>query len=176
MQPDILAYISLPGSLVNLLSSIISGWISDTLIQFLARRNNGTYEPEFRLLMMIPATIFPTLGFSLMGPLYEKKASVAKVVVCGLLFHVSNPCASIATVPYIFDIMTTSSTEAFVAVAVFRHIFIFLAASYVPEWFAKAGPIRVHQTFMVLNLAISAFTIILYVFGKILRGSVRAAI
>jgi hypothetical protein len=176
MQPDILSYISLPGSLVNLLSSIFSGWLSDTLIQFLARRNNGIYEPEFRLLMMIPATIFSTLGFALMGPLYEQKASVAKLVICGLLFHVANPFASISTIPYIFDTMTISSTEAFVGVAVFRHVFIFLVSSYVPGWFAKVGPIRVHQIFMMINLAVSGSTLILYMFGKKLRGWVRAIV
>jgi hypothetical protein len=176
MQPDILSYISLPGSLVNLLSSILSGWLSDTLIQFLARRNNGIYEPEFRLVMMIPATIFSTLGFALMGQLYEQKASVAKLVICGLLFHVANPFASISTIPYIFDTMTTSSTEAFVGVAVFRHLFIFFVSSYVPGWFAKVGPIRVHQTFMMINLAVSGSTLILYMFGKKLRGWVRAVI
>jgi hypothetical protein len=173
MQPDTLSYISLPGSAAKLISSILSGWLSDTLIQFLARRNNGIYEPEFRLLMMIPATIFSTLGFGLMGPLYETKASVAKAVICGLLFHIANPFASISTIPYIFDTMTTSSTEAFVGVAIFRHVFIFFVSSYVPGWFAKVGPIKVHQTFMVINLAVSGSTIILYMFGKKLRGLVR---
>jgi hypothetical protein len=95
------------------------------------------YEPEFRLFMMTPATVFPTLGFCLVGQLYETRASVVKIVTSGLLFHVANPFATISTVPYIFDNMTTSGTEAFVAVALFRHVLLFSPRIYLrglPKW------------------------------------------
>jgi hypothetical protein len=55
LKPDTLAYIGLPGSVVGLLSSIVSGMTSDWLIKFMAHRNNGVYEPEFRL--VIPPTV-----------------------------------------------------------------------------------------------------------------------
>jgi hypothetical protein len=83
VKPDVLSYLSLPGSVVNLCTALIAGTMSDWLIQFCARRNKGIYEPEFRLFMLIPAIMCTTLGFSLLGPLYHTKAKVWKIVVAG---------------------------------------------------------------------------------------------
>jgi hypothetical protein len=176
LQPDILSYISLPGSLVNLITALFAGALSDWLIQFISRNNNGVYEPEFRLLMLIPATICTTLGFGIMGPLYAAKAKVWKIVVGGLLFHMAGPFASSGTIPYIFDTMQGASTEAFVAISLFRHIFLWIATSYLPVWLEHSGPLKVHQTLMVVNLVISSCAVPMYFFGKRLRGKVSLKI
>jgi hypothetical protein len=172
LKPDILSYISLPGSVVNLITALFAGSLSDWLIQFISRNNNGIYEPEFRLLMILPATICTTLGFGIMGPLYHAKAKVWKIVVGGLLFHMAGPFASSGTIPYIFDTMQSASTEAFVAISLFRHIFLLIATSYIPVWLQKQGPLKVHQTLMVVNLVIASTAIPMYFFGKRLRGKV----
>jgi hypothetical protein len=170
LQPDTLAYISLPGSFVGLAFSIMAGLSSDKLIQWMAHRNNGLYEPEYRLLLMLPAVIFSTMGFLILGPLYRDHAPVWKLVVTGLLFHVSGPFASSSTVTYIFDTMQHQSTEAFVATSLFKHIFIFLVTTYVPGWFAKVGAMRAFTTLAILNLAFAFLTIPMYIYGKRMRG------
>jgi len=172
LQPDVLAYISLPGSAVGLISSLAAGFLSDWLIKFMSKRNRGVYEPEFRLILMIPAAIFSTIGFMILGPLYQRHAPVAQIVITGLLFHVAGPFASSACVTYIFDTMQNTSTEAFVATSLFKHIFIFLATTYVPSWFAKTGPVKTYQTLAILNLAFAAVGIPMYIFGKRARGMV----
>jgi len=172
LKPDILSYISLPGSVVNLITALFAGALSDWLIQFISRNNNGIYEPEFRLLMLLPATICTTLGFGIMGPLYAAKAKVWKIVVGGLLFHMAGPFASSGTIPYIFDTMQGASTEAFVAISLFRHIFLLIATSYIPVWLEHHGPLKVHQTLMVVNLVIASTAVPMYFYGKRLRGKV----
>jgi hypothetical protein len=172
MKPDILSYLSLPGSAVNLVTALFAGALSDWLIQFISRNNNGIYEPEFRLIMLFPATICTTLGFGLLGPLYAAHAPVWKLVVAGLLFHMAGPFASSGTIPYIFDTMQSASTEAFVAISLFRHIFLLLATSYIPVWIEHSGPLKVHQTLMVVNLCVASTAIPMYFFGKRLRGKV----
>lgn len=172
LQPDTLAYIGLPGSAVGLIFSIAAGLSSDKLIQWMAHRNNGIYKPEFRLILMLPAVIFSTLGFLLLGPLYANHASVVKLVVTGLVFHVSGPFAASACVTYIFDTMQNASTEAFVATSLFKHIFVFFATKYIPGWFAKVGPIHAYRTLAILNLSFAALTIPMYIYGKRLRGAV----
>jgi hypothetical protein len=173
LQPDTLAYLSLPASVVGLIFSVTAGLFSDKMIQWMAHRNNGIYEPEYRLILMVPAVVFSTIGFFLLGPLYENHASVVKLVLTGLMFHISGPFASSACMTYIFDTLHNSSTEAFVAASLFKHIFVFFATSYVPSWFAKVGPISVYRTLVILNLSFAALTIPMYVFGKRLRGAVR---
>jgi hypothetical protein len=172
LQPDKLAYIGLPGSAVGLVSAIIAGLSSDKLIQWMAHRNNGIYEPEYRLILMIPAVLFSTIGFLLLGPLYEQHASVPKLVLTGLVFHISGPFASSACITYIFDTMQNTSAEAFVATSLFKHIFMFMVTSYVPKWYAATGPIKTFRTLAILNVSSAALTIPMYMFGKRLRGAV----
>jgi hypothetical protein len=172
LKPDKLAYIGLPGSIVSLVFSVASGLASDKLIQWMAHRNNGIYEPEYRLILMFPAAIFSTAGFLILGPLYQNHAAVWKLVVTGLLFHVSGPFAGSACITYIFDTMQHTSTEAFVATSLFKHIFAFLTTTYVPGWFAKVGALRAYNTLAVLNVSFATLTIPMYIFGKRLRGAV----
>jgi hypothetical protein len=172
VKPDVLSYLTLPGSVVNLLTALFAGTLSDWLIQFCARRNNGIYEPEFRLFMLIPATICTCTGFAVLGPLYHAKAKVWKIVVAGLCFHMAGPFASSGTIPYIFDTMQNASTEAFVAVSFFRHIFILLAQTFIPVWIERRGPLHLHRSLLVVNLCIACCAIPMYFFGKRLRGMV----
>jgi hypothetical protein len=172
VQPNILSYLTLPGSVVNLITALCAGGLSDWLIQFCARKNNGIYEPEFRLFMLIPATICTSAGFAILGPLYHAEAPVWKIVVAGLCFHMAGPFASSGTIPYIFDTMQNASTEAFVAVSFFRHIFILLAQSFIPAWLEQKGALHVHRTLLVVNICVSCCAIPMYFFGKRLRGMV----
>jgi len=172
LKPDQAAYISLPGSLVSLVFSICSGMASDKLIQWMAHRNNGVYEPEYRLLLMIPAVIFSTTGFLVLGPLYHMKAPLWKLVICQQFFHMAGPFAGSATITYIFDTMQHTSTEAFVATSLFKHVFSFLTTQYVPTWFAKVGPLHAYRVLAVLNVSFALLAIPMYVWGKRLRGAV----
>jgi hypothetical protein len=172
IKPDILSYLTLPGSAVNLITALLAGGVSDWLIQFCARRNKGIYEPEFRLFMLIPATICTTAGFALLGPLYHANAQVWKIVLAGLFFHMAGPFASSGTIPYIFDVMQNASTEAFVTVSFFRHIFILLAQAFIPPWLEHRGPLHLHRTLLVVNLCIASCAIPMYFYGKRLRGMV----
>jgi hypothetical protein len=172
LPPDQLAYIGLPGSAVSFIFSVASGLLIDWLIKFMARRNGGIYEPEFRLLAMIPAVIFSTLGFLLLGQAYQERASVPKIVGLGLFFNAASPFASAASFTYIFDTLQKSSTEAFVATSLFRALFSFIVLEFVPTWFQRVGALKVFTTLAILNLAFSALTIPVYIFGKRMRGAV----
>jgi hypothetical protein len=49
----------------GILGTAVAGKISDIIVRFMARRNDGVYEPEFRLVMAVPVAISTTIG--LMG-------------------------------------------------------------------------------------------------------------
>lgn len=49
----------------GILGTAVAGKVSDILVQFMARRNDGIYEPEFRLVMAIPVAVTTCIG--LMG-------------------------------------------------------------------------------------------------------------
>ena len=49
----------------GILGTAVAGRVSDIIVRFLARRNGGIYEPEFRLFMALPVAITTCIG--LMG-------------------------------------------------------------------------------------------------------------
>ena len=49
----------------GVLGTAVAGKISDIIVRFMARKNDGVYEPEFRLIMAIPIAISTVIG--LMG-------------------------------------------------------------------------------------------------------------
>ncbi|KAF2397311.1 MFS general substrate transporter [Trichodelitschia bisporula] len=172
LKPDVLAYVGLPGSVVGLLSAVGAGLLSDWVIRFMAHRNNGVYEPEFRLVLMAPAILFSTIGFLSMGPAYAEHAKVVRLIGNGLVFHIAGPFANSACITYIFDTMQNTSTEAMVATSLFKHIFAFFATTYVPGWFKHVGPIKCFRTLAILNICFSVMTIPMYVYGKRMRGMI----
>lgn len=49
----------------GILGTAVAGKVSDIIVRFMSRRNNGIYEPEFRLVMALPVAISTCIG--LMG-------------------------------------------------------------------------------------------------------------
>jgi MFS family permease len=49
----------------GILGTAVAGKLSDVVVRFMARRNDGVYEPEFRLVMAVPIAITSVIG--LMG-------------------------------------------------------------------------------------------------------------
>ncbi|KAF2434218.1 MFS general substrate transporter [Tothia fuscella] len=171
LTPSTMAYIGLPGSIIGLLSAVCAACLSDWLVKNkMAKRNEGVYEPEYRLLLLIPAVLFSTLAFTLLGPAFASQASIPKIVGLGLFFHMAVPFAHSACVTYIFDTKGDSATEAFVASGLAKHVFMWACTMFVPTWFAGVGPVQCYRTLAVLNVCFAVVGVPMYVFGKRLRG------
>jgi len=46
----------------GILGTAVAGKVSDVIVRFMARRNGGVYEPEFRLIMGAPIAISTAMG------------------------------------------------------------------------------------------------------------------
>lgn len=64
------------------LGSLSSGVMLDFIAKHMSARNNGIYEPEFRLLIMVPFTFIWCAGIFGLGAALEQESSK---VVCGAL-------------------------------------------------------------------------------------------
>lgn len=49
----------------GILGTVVAGKVSDVIVRFMSRRNDGVYEPEFRLVMAVPVALSTCIG--LMG-------------------------------------------------------------------------------------------------------------
>ncbi|KAF4995940.1 hypothetical protein FGRMN_4794 [Fusarium graminum] len=93
--------------------TILSGWLSDMAARYMSARNGGLYEPEFRLVVIIPATITMVVGaFGLADAIEHSKPTIVCCVFLALInFGVGAGCTGIVT--YTIDVCMSSAGHAF---------------------------------------------------------------
>ncbi|OAX82448.1 hypothetical protein ACJ72_03195, partial [Emergomyces africanus] len=159
LTPSQIGLTNLPLFGVCLVGTPLAGAIADWLVCFMARRNNGIYEPEFRLLLMIPATIFSTVGFLGYGLSIDRGAPLAVPMTFMALHSLSVPFATTASFTYVIDCHPKDANQAFVTINFAKAVFIFIASMFVNGWYSARGPRQVFIWIAVLNLAFSVMTI-----------------
>ncbi|KAF2825769.1 MFS general substrate transporter [Ophiobolus disseminans] len=161
---------NLPLLAVALIGSPLSGWSADAIAKFMARRNGGVFEPEFRLVLMIPATIFATVGFLGFGMSVQQGSPIVWPIVFMSIHSLSVPFASTASLTYVIDCHPRDANQAFVTINFTKAVFTFAATTYANGWMAQVGPRGVFDVIACINLGVCALTIPAYVFGKRFRS------
>lgn len=172
LGPAQIGLTNLPLLVVGLIGSPLSGWMADAVAKFMAKRNNGIFEPEFRLTLMLIATPLATAGFLGFGMSVQNGAPLVWPIVFMSIHSLSVPFASQASLTYVIDCHPKDANQAFVTINFTKAVFTFLATTYANGWFASAGPRAVFDAITLINLGICALTIPAYVFGKRFRGMV----
>jgi hypothetical protein len=109
-----LGYIGAGPTVGGFLGCILCGALSDPIARYFTRRNNGIYEPEFRLPLMALLPVVSTIGYFCFGNLItEGKSPVAASAMWGLVF-VAVQVAAVSTGAYIVDAFRDISVEAFI--------------------------------------------------------------
>ncbi|KAJ5152553.1 uncharacterized protein N7482_009031 [Penicillium canariense] len=149
---------------------ILYGIMADPLAKALAKRNNGIFEPEFRLVPMIISPILSSLGYFLFGNLIAKGvtpigASAVWALSSGSIIFIGNPLSN-----YLVDAFRDSSVEVFIASMGIKNFLFFGFSYFLNEWFARWGPAKVYDCIGGLMLILSLTAIPVYIFGKRLRG------
>ena len=162
-------YLSIGPAVGGILGALVIGALSDPVIKWCARKNRGTYEPEYRLLAMIPA-LFTGVGIMLFGYLaqngesYYKTATVHGVALFGVV------AAAIGTSGYGLDAYREMSSEIFVAGIIVKNFLFYGFSYFVNDWTATAGPAHVFYVFGGVAFALIATTPLVFVFGKRYRS------
>lgn len=143
------------GSIVGL---ILSGLLSDSINKLMIRLNHGKYEPEFRILLVIPQLICCGIG------LYGFGWTADNVMHYGWLLPdvffafliVGMVMGAVAASLYIVDahrmwtisgfiwkrlltILGEMAIEAFTCMLVFKNMFSFVLTFFAYKWFAHGG-------------------------------------
>ena len=66
-SPSGVGLMNLPPFIGAFLGFFVGGWLNDKSIMWLAKRNQGIYEPEQRMWMAIPASVFVPAGLLIFG-------------------------------------------------------------------------------------------------------------
>ncbi|KAG9234149.1 major facilitator superfamily domain-containing protein [Amylocarpus encephaloides] len=161
--------ISLSPFILTIVGQVISGPLNDWLCLYFAKRNRGVYEPEFRLVLMVPVFVLGVVGFFGFGATVENKTHWMGPVLTFGLANMSMAFAGGCTFGYVIDSYEDLSEEAFVAINA-RNLLTFGLTYFVNDWLEKDGPLKVFNVLGGTFVAVTALTIPLWVFGKRLRG------
>ncbi|PVH68727.1 MFS general substrate transporter [Cadophora sp. DSE1049] len=148
------------------LGTFISGVFSDYIVKLMSIRNNGIYEPEFRLVVMLPFVVIWCVGTYGLGAALENQMSK---VVCGtflaiIAFAVGVGCTGV--VSYSNDVCRGRAAESFGITMIIKSAFAFGLTFMMNDYYANHGPMVFMATWASLTLGVTLTTIPLYVFGK----------
>jgi hypothetical protein len=144
LGPAQLGYISGGPMVTGVIGCFFCGAISDPICRYMAKRNNGIYEPEFRLVLMAFVPIFAGLGYFLFGNLAaEGKSPVALSVIWGVIFF-SVQLVGNATGTYLVDAFRNYSIDVFIISMTIKN-FLFFGFSCKSSVFSR------HTTLMLIE-------------------------
>ncbi|KAG4277239.1 hypothetical protein FPRO04_07536 [Fusarium proliferatum] len=152
------------------LGTLISGWMSDLAAHYMSAFNGGLYEPEFRLVVIIPSAITIAIGAFGLGDAIEhaKSTMVCCVYLALINFGVGAGCTGIVT--YTNDVCMDRAGNAFGLAMLIKSSFAFGLTFMLNDYYATKGPMVFFSTWGALTLGICLTTVPLYVFGKRIRS------
>ncbi|KAK4495132.1 hypothetical protein PRZ48_013459 [Zasmidium cellare] len=151
----------------GVLGTAVAGKLSDIVVRWMARRNGGIYEPEFRLVMAIPIALTTTIGLMGYGwSAQERDAWIVPTIFFGLI---SFGCSlgSTTSITFAVDSYRQYAGEALVTLNFSKNIFHGLVFSlFFNRWLEGEGSRDVFLAIGGIQLGCCLTTIPMYVYGK----------
>ncbi|KAI4726784.1 MFS general substrate transporter [Aureobasidium sp. EXF-10728] len=151
----------------GILGTAVAGRFSDVIVRWMSRKNDGVYEPEFRLIMAIPVTISTVIGLMGYGwSVAEHDAWIVPTVFFGII---SFGCCvgSTTAITFAVDSYRQYAGEALVTLNFSKNIFHGLVFSlFFNRWLESDGSKKVFLALGGIQLGCLLFTIPMYVYGK----------
>ncbi|PUU77106.1 major facilitator superfamily domain-containing protein [Tuber borchii] len=143
--------------------------VSDWSAKWMARKNNNIYEPEFRILLVIPVAFFGLPGLYAYGHVADMHLHwIFPSILYGLLtFAVVVSCT--ATFSYILDAHRDIAVEMMVSMLLLKNFFAFGCTYFLVDWVDNDGPARVFDILGAIQTAVCVLSIPMYIFGKAQR-------
>jgi hypothetical protein len=161
--------ISLSPFILTIIGELISGPLNDWFCVRLATKNHGIYEPEFRLVLIIPTLIFGCVGFFGFGLTVHYQTHWSGPVLCFGLANMALAFASGCVFGYILDSHGNLAEEAFVSLNA-RNFLTFGLTYFVTDWLDADGPLVLFCILGALFLFVCCLAGLLWVCGKRFRG------
>ncbi|KAF2810513.1 MFS general substrate transporter [Mytilinidion resinicola] len=151
-----------------LLGFVLAGLISDWSASYLTRLNRGIYEPEFRLILVIPQLIFGCAGLYGFGIVSNNIGKYKwfwpdfffALEVMGMVL------GAVASALYIVDAHREISVEAFTCLLVFKNIFSFGLTWSSYDWLVQTGVKPVFMAVASVQVVVCLLSVPMYIFGK----------
>ncbi|OIW22561.1 MFS general substrate transporter [Coniochaeta ligniaria NRRL 30616] len=154
------------------LGNALPGPFSDWTVKYMSNKNNGVYEPEFRIVLTVPAFILGLMGFWGFGMSLEAKSHwMAPVFFYGLATFAGS-IQSLISNTYLLDCHRAHAQDGYAAVTITRGILSFIITFVINDWIARDGYKVVYFWIGTLHGLSCIMGMILYVYGKRVRLAV----
>ncbi|KAI9808293.1 MAG: hypothetical protein M1825_004750 [Sarcosagium campestre] len=151
-----------------LLGFILSGVLADWSARFMTARNRGVYEPEFRILLVIPQLICGCAGlygFGITSADVARYGPYTPDVFFGLEV-MGMVIGAVASALYIVDAHRDISVEAFTCLLMFKNLFSFGLTWSAYDWILESGIRRTFVAIGSVQLVVCLLSIPMYILGK----------
>ncbi|KAK4947834.1 hypothetical protein LTR10_013342 [Elasticomyces elasticus] len=156
--------------IASVLGTLAARPLIDGLVKFLARKNHGVFEPEFRLPMMACYLLFTATGFFSAGQSLSRGMPWELPVIVSLGFINFGIVLTITVaIAYTVDSHPEQAAEAVSVMVFLKNMFAFGSTYYINDWIAGSGVRTVFFTLGGITAAISVSAIPMYIFGKKMR-------
>ncbi|KAI1613026.1 synaptic vesicle transporter [Exophiala viscosa] len=168
-SPEQIGLLGIPSFIGTMLGALICGPLSDWLILRLAKRNNGIYEPEMRLWLILVFTPFVAAGLLMFG--IGLNDGLPWPVVCiglGLSAFGTTPAISLS-LTYLTDAYSEIISDSLVAVVFVKNLCPTALVFAMTPWINAMGLSNVFITATVVFVVVLLGNIIFIMFGRRFR-------
>lgn len=160
-----IGYLYIGAFIAGLVSSTLMALFYDRLCIWIARKNGGVYEPEFRLWIMWGCLIATILGFFGIANAGWTVGYIAAAAWYGLI-EISIVIAAIACAAYIVDGYRAHTVEIFIISASIKNVLYWSVSLYVSDWVLRDGVVKVYNIMGAFLTPIVLVSIPMYIWGK----------
>lgn len=157
----------------DLLGNLVPGPVTDWLAVKLSRRNNGVYEPEFRIILCIPAFLANLAGHWGFGLAVHNKIHWFSPVFFFGLSAFGGQVLSLVSNAYLLDCHRQYAQDGYAVVTLAKGVLTFAAGFFIHDWLARSGPVQVFFLIGMINSVGALWGLFLYFNGKRLRLKVH---
>ncbi|KAI5466212.1 major facilitator superfamily domain-containing protein [Mariannaea sp. PMI_226] len=153
---------------------LIAGLLADSSVKYLTKLNKGVYEPEFRILLVIPMLIIGGIG------LFGFGLTAGKVIEGKYTYHVpliffgfevaGMVIGAVASSLYVVDAYRDLTIEGFTIMIIFKNFFSFVLTFYAYEWINTGGIRTTLVAISSIQVGVCLLSIPMYVYGKRVRA------
>ncbi|KAK9478987.1 major facilitator superfamily domain-containing protein [Lipomyces japonicus] len=152
----------------SVIGFVLAGVLSDFAAKYLSRKNNNVYEPEFRILLVIPQAITGVAGIWGFGITASNMYKYSRYLppfffgleACGMIL------GAVASASYITDAHRDIQVDAFISLLLFKNLYSFALTDKAYSWLLRTG---VKNCFIIVGsvqIVISVLTLLFWFVGK----------
>ncbi|KAK6503900.1 hypothetical protein TWF481_008901 [Arthrobotrys musiformis] len=154
----------------GVLGSAVAGKLSDAIVKFMAKKNDGLYEPEFRLVMGIGVALATSIGLMGFGwSAYEQDTWIVPTIFFAII---SFGCSlgSTTAITFVVDSYRQYAAEALVTLNFSKNILGLAFSLFWNDWLEASNSKVCFLALGGIQLFCLVWTIPMYIFGKRIRA------